>query len=149
MNLPNFKTQAKWLVLIIPSLIVLLSQFATNALASGHLCISGGTDINPLGIICPPGGIPTDAASIGALITFGIRIIMFLGFLLAFIYLLIGGISYITSSGEPAKTAAAQKKIVYAIVGLVVIILAFSILTLIERVFTLNVGSLTSPQLPF
>lgn len=161
MSLPNFKTQTKWLVLIIASLIVLLSQFATSTLAEfagggggggvppPTTCTSTGTATNPLGILCPPGGIPTEAASLGALITFGIKILIFIGFLLAFIYLLIGGINYITSSGEPTKTAAAQKKIIYAIVGLVIIILAFSILTLIERVFTLNPGSITSPQLPF
>ena len=86
---------------------------------------------------------------VGKIITFAVKILMFAGFVMAFIWLLLAGISYITSNGEPAKTAAAQKKITYAIIGLVVIILAFSILTLVENVFSLNAGSITSPELPF
>ena len=71
---------------------------------------------------------------------------MGIGFLLAFIYLLLAGISYITSNGEPAKTAAAQKKIIYAIIGMVVIGLSFAVLSLIETIFGIPV---TSPELPF
>ncbi len=114
-------------------------------------CTTGsqGTDQNPLGEICPPAGIPTDASSVGQIITFAIKILMFAGFVMALIWLLLAGISYITSNGEPAKTAAAQKKITYAIIGLVVIIISFSILTFVENIFGLTAGSITSPELPF
>lgn len=148
MPLFNLRSFAKQLVLLSPGLVLVFLLSAVSVLAA---CSPGsqGTDVNPLGEICPPAGIPTEPGSVGSIITFGIKIIMFIGFLLAFIWLLLGGISYITSNGEPAKTAAAQKKIIYAIVGLIVIILAFSILTLVENVFTLDTGSLTNPQLPF
>ena len=133
---------------IVPGLIAMLIISSVNVIAA---CTTGsqGSSDNPLGEICPPAGIPTEASQVGTLITFFIKILIFAGFLMAFIWLLIGGINYITSNGEPNKTAAAQKKIVYAIVGLVVIILAFSILTLVEKVFTLDAGSITNPTLPF
>lgn len=147
-RLKSFQNNFRHLAIIFPGLIAMIIVSSANVIAA---CSTGsqGTDQNPLGEICPPAGIPTEASQVGSLITFFIKILIFAGFLMAFIWLLIGGINYITSNGEPGKTAAAQKKIIYAIVGLVVIILAFSILTLVENVFTLEAGSITNPALPF
>ena len=106
--------------------------------------ISG--ELNPLGSIRGPSGVPTEPSSLVSIINLIIKGLMGIGFLLAFIYLLLAGISYITSNGEPAKVAAAQKKIIYAIIGMVVIGLSFAILSLIETIFGIPV---TSPELPF
>lgn len=50
------------------------------------------------------------------------------------IYLIWAGIKYITAGGDPAKVEAAQKQIVSAIIGLAIVILAY---TLIRFVFYL------------
>lgn len=46
---------------------------------------------------------------------------------LAVIFIIIGGIHYITSAGEPGKITKAKNTIIYAIIGLIIVILAFAI----------------------
>lgn len=145
MNIKYFHSPIKYLILTSPGLI-LLFLLSTASIFAQCTGVGVGTGSNPLGVICPPDGVPTEASSIGSIINLVIKILMAVGFLLAFIYLLLGGISYITSNGEPAKTAAAQRKIIYAVIGVVVVALSFAILTLVENI---TGAPVTSPQLPF
>lgn len=46
----------------------------------------------------------------------------------AVLYIILGGISYIYSSGEPQKTKQAKETIIYAIIGLVIAITAETII---------------------
>ena len=39
----------------------------------------------------------------------------------------IGGLSYVTSAGNPEKTASAKKRIIYALAGLLIAALAWTI----------------------
>lgn len=47
--------------------------------------------------------------------------------LVAVIYVVIGGVNYMTSSGDAAKLEKAKKTILYATIGLVISVLAFAI----------------------
>ena len=47
--------------------------------------------------------------------------------LIAVAYIIIGGVNYMTSAGDPGKTKKAKDTILYAIIGLVVCALAFGI----------------------
>lgn len=47
--------------------------------------------------------------------------------LVAVIFILIGGVQYMTSTGDPGKTKKAKDTILYACIGLVVCVLAFAI----------------------
>lgn len=51
------------------------------------------------------------------------------------IIIVISGIQFITSSGNPEAATAAKNRLVYAIVGFVVIILAFAALQIINALF--------------
>lgn len=54
----------------------------------------------------------------------------------AVIFIVLGGIKYSTSQGNPADTQKAKDTIVYALVGLVFVILSFAIVQLFSgRVF--------------
>lgn len=46
---------------------------------------------------------------------------------IAVVVIIIGGITYMTSMGDPGKVATAKKAILYAIIGLVVSLSAFAI----------------------
>jgi hypothetical protein len=50
---------------------------------------------------------------------------------IAVIIIILGGFQYITSQGEPQKTAKAKDTILYAVIGLVVSILAWSIVNFV------------------
>lgn len=52
---------------------------------------------------------------------------------IAAIVIALAGFRYITSQGNPAETAKAKNAIIYAGIGLVVAILAYSIITFIVR----------------
>jgi hypothetical protein len=54
------------------------------------------------------------------------------GFLLL-IYLIVGGFGYMTSGGNPKTMAAAQQKITYAVLGFVIIFLAYWLVLLVGR----------------
>lgn len=45
---------------------------------------------------------------------------------IAFLVILIAGLSYVFSSGEPEKVAKAKNTIIYAVIGLVVAALSFA-----------------------
>lgn len=133
--MPNFKTPK--IINIIA--IAIFTLFPING-------IINAAEDNPLGVIEGPPGVPTEPSSLIAIINLAIKGLIGVGFLLAFIYLLIAGINFITSSGEPTKVAAARKKIIFSIVGIIVIGLSFAIVSFVETVFNIPA---TSPELPF
>jgi hypothetical protein len=59
------------------------------------------------------------------------NIIAYLGGVAAIIIMIVGGIYYITSDGDSAKISGAKKAILYAIVGLAVIVLARALITFV------------------
>jgi hypothetical protein len=61
-------------------------------------------------------------------------VLAFAGIVL-FIMLLIGGFKYLTAGGDPKSVESAQKTLTYAVIGLVLIALAYLILKFIS-VFT-------------
>lgn len=68
---------------------------------------------------------------------FGHVITVVINFLLAFagaiavLFLIIGGFRYVISSGSPDQVEAAKKTILYAILGLIIIFIAFVIVQVI------------------
>ena len=59
------------------------------------------------------------------------EMIVYIGSIAAVIYMIVGGIQYITSQGAPDKTAQARRTITFAIVGLVVTIIARTVVRFI------------------
>lgn len=51
--------------------------------------------------------------------------------LIAVIFVIIGGVSYMTSTGDPAKTKKAKDTILYAIIGMIICVLAFAIVNFV------------------
>ena len=78
---------------------------------------------------CTPGGQTLDAA--GSAKTSYLQVIfdtfIFAVGIIAVIFLVIGGIRYITSTGDSARIKSAKDTILYAIIGLIVAILALPI----------------------
>lgn len=58
--------------------------------------------------------------------------------LLALLFLIWGGIEWITSAGNKEKLQAAQKKIIYASIGLVISLSAFFIINVVGDLFGVN-----------
>ncbi len=69
------------------------------------------------------------------LISIIIRIILIAGFILAFVFLVIGGIRWILAGGDKTKVEGARGQVIGALVGLVIIILAFVLIMFIQNFF--------------
>jgi hypothetical protein len=100
-----------------------------------------GTNGQPVEIKPPNSDIPTGSFTSGEANGFlrdGIITAMVLGSLLALGFLIWGGISWITSGGDKTKIQAARNKLLYAIVGLVIIFLSVFIISIVGNIFGLN-----------
>jgi hypothetical protein len=106
-----------------------------------------------------PGGAPGGGGSTGITnpvagnIEFGpmissiIGMIIIIAFLASFFYLLIGGISWITSGGNPEQVDAAKNKIMHALIGLVIVVAAWAIMGLASSFFGIDFTSFNIPTL--
>lgn len=78
---------------------------------------------------------------LGVVIRNFLSIIFFVAGLLAFVYLLLGGLQWITSGGDKMAATAARDKITSALVGLIIIVAAFAITLILEKVFGIRIIS--------
>jgi cytochrome bd-type quinol oxidase subunit 2 len=65
----------------------------------------------------------------------------------ALVYLLYGGIKWITSKGEKTEVEAARNHIMAAVMGLIVVFLAIFILSIILAAFNIKWSDLTIPTI--
>lgn len=77
--------------------------------------VRGGIDATGAG----PAGVTVDSAIASA-----INIISFIIGVIAVIMIIIGGLKYITSAGDSQKVESAKNTIIYAVIGLVIVVLA-------------------------
>ena len=63
-----------------------------------------------------------------------IRILMVVSAVGAIIFIIIGGIKMITAGGDPKSLASARNTVFYALIGLVVIALAFAIVQVVQYI---------------
>ena len=81
-------------------------------------------------------GIAKDAnLTDGTLVTTVINFLLWLVVIISVIMLIIGGIKYATSAGDSNKVTSAKNTIVYAILGLVVAIFAWAIISWVATTF--------------
>lgn len=69
----------------------------------------------------------TGNADLPTLVTNVINIILFIAGVLAVVYLIYSGILYITAAGNPDAAKKGQQGIINAVIGIVIIVLAFFI----------------------
>ncbi len=78
---------------------------------------------------------PPEAVKItdfGTFFTGAVAFILLVAFILAFLYLILGGIAWLTSGGDKGNIEAARNKIVAALVGLVIVAATWAIFQLAE-----------------
>jgi magnesium-transporting ATPase (P-type) len=102
-----------------PAAAVAMQLFAGSALAVAE--------------ISPPQGFALD---IGSLITQVLTFVFIIAILLVFLYIIWGGVEWITSGGDKGKTESARNRITAAVIGLVILLASFAILQLVLQFFT-------------
>jgi hypothetical protein len=104
--------------------------------------------MNPTVVVPPPENVP--AVEIGNVISAVVGILLVIAAVLAFLYLILGGIQWITSGGDKSGMEAARNKITAAIVGLIIVAAAWAIMLLIGRFVgfdLLGSGGVTLPTI--
>ncbi len=77
----------------------------------------------------------TGNEDLGASIKNVVNVLLFILGAIAVIVIVVGGIRYATSGGDSTQVTAAKNTILYAVVGLVVAILAYAIVNFVLRAF--------------
>ncbi len=87
---------------------------------------------------------------VGSLISALVGTLLIIAALLAFFYLILGGIQWITAGGDKAGMEAARNKITHAIVGLIIVGAAWAIMLLVQNFLGVTIigGTLNFPT-PF
>ncbi len=80
-------------------------------------------------------GSAAGGTALPALVRNVINILLFVVGLIAVIMIIIGAIRYVTSNGEQASITSAKNTILYAVVGLVVAMLAYAIVNFVVGAF--------------
>ena len=92
--------------------------------------VYAATPVPASGTVFQEIGIPT----FQELITWLVRLFFFIAGLAALIFLILGALSWITSSGDKEKVETAQKKIQAAVIGLIVLVAVLSLVGVLEQI---------------
>lgn len=123
-------------LLIVPAVLIGLGLSAVPVGAQASDAIKKGIDAS--------GGSSNNASiDVGATVLAVVNWMLFAVGIIAVIMLIWGGIKYATSAGDSSKVTSAKNTILYAIVGLVVAVLAFAIVNFV--VDNLTGGTLQGP----
>ena len=90
-----------------------------KALFTHLAAISTGSDPDSTTTV----NVPTGSAD--SLLTNGLNLVYFLAGAIAVIVIIVAGIMYVTSSGDAGRLTKAKNLLIYSIVGLVVVLIAF------------------------
>ena len=98
-------------------------------------------------VVPTPPGVQAD---FGKFLGRTVGFVFMLAGLAAFIYLIWGGVQWITSGGDKTAVEAAQHRIQAAVLGLLIVFATWAIMSVIARflgfdIFNLNIQSLTAP----
>lgn len=100
-------------------------------------------DIVPI----PPEKVPFE--NLGDLLASGIQIALLAAGLIVLMMVIWGGIQYVTSGGDKELAQKAQQRITAALAGLVIVIAAYAIAVILEKVLGIRIVSgITFPAAP-
>lgn len=99
--------------------------------------------------ICPTilgGNTALCSAPLGlaGIISSALNVLLFVAFIAALIFLVIGGIKWILSGGDKEATGKAKESITAALIGLAIVIGSWILINIILGFFGLTFGSFTS-----
>lgn len=86
------------------------------------------------------GGANASLANIFGLI---MNVVLGVGVALTVIYLILGGIKYVTSQGDPKNTQQAREWLTNAVIGFIVVLGAFVIRTVVANLLGANLGDVS------
>lgn len=102
-------------------------------------CSKASTIINPIAPNLSPSSGSAAVGLFSKLIQSLVSTLIIVAAIVFFFMFLIGAIKWITSSGDKAQVESARGTILNALVGLVIVFSIFALLTLLEKLFKINI----------
>lgn len=115
-------------------------MFITNVYAQCDVTSSFSNCLDGINVPNLNTNLSSEQGFIGNLITTILPIVLAVGGFVAVIFIIISGIQFISSGGNPEAAAQARARLMYAIIGFVIIILAFAILQIVDNIFLGGTG---------
>lgn len=94
----------------------------------------GAVNIGPANSTLPTGGLTT----LSGVISNGITIFIIIAVVITVIFIAYSGLQWVSSGGDKQKVAQARLRLTWAIVGLVIVFLAFLIVRIVASVFNIT-----------
>ncbi len=114
---------------VVAAALVGMGAFAAPVMAAvdcqGANCIGSGADQTGL----------NDSAPLEDTVKTIINVVLYIIGILAVGFIIYGGVKYATSAGDAAKVTSAKNTIMYAVIGLIVAILAYAIVNFVVGSF--------------
>lgn len=117
-------------MLVVAAAISVGFGFLAPATTSYAACTSAAGCVTA-GIDSTGGGKSSKTASVGDIVERIVRILLFIIGAVSVIMIIIGGIRYTISQGDAGNVKAAKDTILYAVVGLIVALLAYAIVNFV------------------
>ena len=112
-------------LIILPAIIIATCLMPVQyTFATDYLCDNNQVSENTKSRFCSEN---SESADIGTVITNILQAVIAISGIIAAIFVVVGGIQYITSAGDAGKLKKAKDTILYALIGIVVCALAFAI----------------------
>ena len=99
--------------------------------------------------LAPPAGYGRLAEiTLASLVAGLIKLLLLIAFVAALVFLLVGGLRWIFSGGDKAALESARGTVVAALIGLLVVLFAWGLMTLLESIFAVPIisGSFPLPR---
>ncbi len=97
-------------------------QEAVNSACKGINLVTGGT-----------GNCDSNTDDLNKPLRTGIRIFQFVIGVISIVTIMLGGLRFVNSNGDASKVAQARNTIIYAVVGLVIVVLAQAIVQFVLK----------------
>ncbi|MGI5828105.1 MAG: hypothetical protein ACOX6V_03765 [Patescibacteria group bacterium] len=126
----------------------IMNKFTTSLAAAGAAtfttvsAVLAADDVGEIVIGAPSGGIQ----DFSNLLTAGIQTALIIAAILTFVFLIWGGIQWITSGGDKAAYESARNRITAALVGLAIVAASWALMKLIGFFFNINVFEFQIPS---
>ena len=122
----------------------ILQSLATTPIFLGAVSQTFATNTD-VGIKISANTALAPSVGLGTVIGSLVGFMVIVAVLAALIYIILGAFQWITSGGDKAKVESARNHIIAAVVGLVIIALAFIILNIVTNL--LGIGNITDLQI--
>ncbi len=100
--------------------------FATpyaSALAP-HFADARGDVCSGIGLVGNGGNCGDNGAAVGSAITAAINILTIIAGIVTVVMVIVAGLKFVTSGGDASKVASAKNSLIYALIGLLVVVLS-------------------------